>query len=229
MENSPNNPPTPDLFYYGRKYSDLIDRLEKIRSKFIEERGDQGLTKEELNETIQLFETQRIEKILKKANRKDFPWHPQEVEDEDAEYYDATSDTIIDTEDNIILRAESTAYYQDAPSQVEVDRIYSLDTLGKIQISTESTSETDEDALEREQYPVLGEFNFDDDDISEHSDSNQLDLNHAKSLTEMLELNVDELEKEYSNPDWYIMPDSFSEGPGSTNKKYVIEKAQKDD
>jgi hypothetical protein len=227
MESSPNSAPTPDLFYYGKKFSDLIDRLDLIRKNFIKQRDDQGLSKKELNTAIQNFETKRIEKILVEANRPDFPWQPQSIDDEDAEYYDSTADTFIDTDDKIILRAENTAYYQDAPSQVEVDRVYNLDPLGKIQISTESSSETDEDEIESMHYPILDEFD-DEDEVLERAEYTQLDLNHAKSLTEMLELIVNELEKDYSDPNWYILPHGFS-NPDAREKYYVIEKAQKDD
>lgn len=227
MEGSPNNPPTPDLFYYGRKFSDLMDRLELIRKKFIQQRGEQGLSKKQINSAIQNFETKRIEKILDDANRADFPWQPLDIEDEDSDYYDATADTFIDTDDKVILRAENTAYHQDAPSQVEVDRVYNLDALGKIQISTESSSETDEDDLEREHYPILDQVDI-DDEILETAEHTQLDLRHAKSFVEMLELIVDELEKDYADPEWYILPHGFSD-PDSVEKYYVIEKAQKDD
>jgi hypothetical protein len=230
MESGPNTPPTPDLYFYGKKYSELLDRLSVVRMKFVQERKDDNINASEMHDAIQNFETERIEKILSKLGSPNLPWHGHSKDSVDSSFFDSTGDTFIDTENKTIYRAENTSYYEDAPTQVEVGRFYSLDPLGKIQVAADSNSEDIDDDLEPELNPYLQEIEIDADDDIEISSSVELDLNHAKSLIEMLESIIASLEEEYANPDWYVMPHSINETSSHNNKKYfVIEKAQKDE
>ena len=225
-----NKEPAPDLYFYGRRYSDLMDRLLQIREKFLEERGGKDLTKDEIYGAIQNFESSRIEKILSKLNNPNFPWLAHPNDSHSSGFLDATGDTFIDPENKTIYRAENTAFYEDAPTQVEVGRHYSLDSLGKIQVSLYSENEDLEDGLESELNPFLERFEFEDENEEfEAIPHTQLDINHAKTLTEMLDQVIDALEKEYNSPEWYIMPHSINVRTDSREKYYVIEKAQDDD
>jgi hypothetical protein len=41
----------------------------------------------------------------------------------------------------------------------------------------------------------------------------------------MLEIIIEDLEKNYSDPDWYLLPNSYYEENDSTQSRLVIEKA----
>ena len=219
MEKSHNTEPTPDLYYYGRKYSELLDRLEQARKKFLEEKSEPDLTEKEKRDLILEFETKIIEQILVKLNDKNFPWLGHLMDNSSSKMIEATGDTFIDTKDRTIYRAESTNYSEDAPVQVEVGRFYSLDSLGKIQVATTSESEDLDDALESD----LDPYSYDIEDESSFENT-QLDLEHAKRFSLMLQEIVESLEEEYEDRNNYIMLNSFYEDTDNTQPKYLIEK-----
>lgn len=219
MEKSHNTEPTPDLYYYGRKYSELLDRLEQARKKFLEEKSEPDLTEKEKRDLILEFETKIIEQILVKLNDKNYPWLGHSMDNSSSKMIEATGDTFIDTKDRTIYRAESTNYSEDAPVQVEVGRFYSLDSLGKIQVATTSESEDLDDALESD----LDPYSYDIEDKSS-LENTQLDLEHAKRFSLMLQEIVESLEEEYKDRNNYIMLNSFYEDTDNTQPKYLIEK-----
>jgi len=221
MEKSHNTDPTPDLYYYGRKYSELLDRLEQVRENFIQERSTEDLNEKEAKEIIINFETEVIERILVKNNNKNYPWHGHEMDSSSSRTIEATGDTFIDTKDKTIYRAESTNYEKDAPFQVEIGRFYSLNSLGKIQVAITTETEDLDDVLEHEFNPYS--YHIDEESSFENS---QLDLEHSKNLTLILKEIVDSLEKEYQNKDLYILPNSYYENTDSTQPRYKIEKIQ---
>jgi hypothetical protein len=136
-----------------------------------------------------------------------------------------TATATIHTENKTIYRAENTQYSEDAPTQVEIGLFYSLDSLGKIQVASSSESETIDDILEPEFSPILHSFDEPNDGELLTSDNLELNLEHAKKFTEMLEIIIEDLEKNYSDPDWYLLPNSYYEENDSTQSRLVIEKA----
>ncbi len=221
-----NREPTPDLYFYGRKYSDLLDRLDEARQRFLSERRDENYTDKDIKDAIINFETERIEKSLSKISDKSFPWHGHSQDSSASTFFDSTGDTFIDTENKTIYRAENTQYSEEAPTQVEIGRFYSLDSLGKIQVASSSESETIDDILEPDFNPILQSFDDLEDEELFPSENIELDLQHAKNFTEMLEKVIEELEKDYSDPNWYLMRNSYYEENDSTQSKLIIEKAQ---
>jgi hypothetical protein len=100
-----------------------------------------------------------------------------------------------------------------------VGRFYSLDSLGKIQVATTSESEDLDDDLESD----LDPFSYDIEDESSFENT-QLDLEHAKRFSLMLQEIVESLEEEYKDTNNYIMLNSFYEDTDNTQPKYLIEK-----
>jgi len=220
-----NREPSPDLYFYGRKYSELLGRLDEARQRFLSERRDENYIDKDINDALINFETELIEKSLTKMPNNRYPWHGHSNDSSSSTFFDSTGDTFIDTENKTIYRAENTQYSEDAPTQVEIGLFYSLDSLGKIQVASSSESETIDDILEPEFSPIL--HSFDEPNSSEllPSDNLELNLEHAKKFTEMLEIIIEDLEKNYSDPDWYLLPNSYYEENDSTQSRLVIEKA----
>lgn len=219
MEKSQNSEPTPDLFYYGRQYTELLDRLDQARENFLDQKSEPSITEKEKKDMVLDFETKIIEQILVKLKNKKYPWLGHEMDSSSSRMIEATGDTFIDTKNKTIYRAESTNYSEDAPEQVEIGRFYSLGSLGKIQVATTSETEDLDDALE----PYMDPYKYD----IEHEylpENVQLDLDHAKRFSLMLQEIVEALEKEYKDINNYVMPNSYYEDTDNTQPRYLIEK-----
>lgn len=211
--------PNPDLNYYGRLYSSLLDRLSSIRERFIKTREHPGdkmedadASKDAVYKAMQVFESERIKLLLDKIkSSNNFLWQSERAE-ADNDIFEANGETFIDTNNKTIFHIINANLHEANPEQSQICNFYSLDPSGLIQVSTSSIGEAVD--------PAGQGLDFDD------PDDTQLNLEGARKLTEILKLIIDQIELDYSNNDWYIMPRGLSATGEMGNVKYVIEKVQ---
>ena len=236
-----NNPESnhnfePSPIEQAERFKNALGKLDQARQDFLlKNLGDMHITQKDQQELFQRFESMKAEELLSKMDIGELGWFASPQNSiETASDLGGSGDLLIDTQTNEIIRAELTSSNDISSDQLEIDRIYFINPLGRLAIKKTIT---------REKLAQRGEPSMDEDlesvleprielsrlhgaspvELSQlEDDENELDAKTAKTTVDALEKIIDELIGLYHQAGWMINEDTFRSK--DNHKVYVIER-----
>jgi len=238
MHNAEFSPREPTIEEAAEKFSNMLERLEQARQDLLRrELPDAKLSHQDEIELFRNFETRRAEKLIKELNPGSLGWFATPTtSDVSSSELDASGDLFIDTKAKQILRHELTSASSFSSSQIEIERVYSLNELGRLSVHTreikESLISSGEPSLDDDIQEVIKSFSPKDrfqrsfpieEEVLNDTDK-ELNPKEANETVDGLGKIVYALIDVYNNRTLLINEDTFM----STDdyKKYVIEEIE---
>lgn len=183
------------------KFIGILDRLSQARQALLDrELPGVELSEHDKQELFRSFEARRAERIIQELELKSLGWFATpETSDVSASDLEATGDLLIDTGLKTIMRGESTSATSVSSSQIEIDRLYSINSMGRLSLHLKET---------REDYSLTGEPSV-DEDMEEVIEGLGAPNRFQKSHPIKKQL-LNDTEKEFSSAEAKLVVDDFN-------------------
>lgn len=235
-----NNPESshnfePSSVEQAERFKNSLGKLAQARRDFLlKNMGDTYFTQKDQQDLFQRFESIKAEELLHKMDLSSLGWFASpENSIETASDLEGSGDLLIDTETNEIIRAELTSSNDISSDQLEIERIYFINPLGRLAvrklITKEKLAQRGEPSMDEDLESIIEPIKESRLDRSNPTEVSQLEDEEyelegqkAKSTVDTIEKIIDGLISLYQQPGWMINEDTFRSK--DNHKIYVIER-----